>query len=62
MFFNVPMGMSLLGCALDTDTYQGSDVLGYIAFADRAINRFEQADVAAKRAFVAHVLFRQRTL
>ena len=48
--------------ALDTDTYQASDVLGYIAFADRAINRFEQADVAAKRAFVAHVLFRQRTL
>ena len=44
------------------DTYQGSDVLGYIAFADRAINRFEQADVAAKRAFVAHVPFRQRTL
>ena len=48
--------------ALDTDTYRDSDVLGYIAFADRAINRFEQADVAAKRAFVAHVLFRQRTL
>jgi len=48
--------------ALDADTYQDSDVLGYIAFADRAINRFEQADVAAKRAFVAHVLFRQRTL
>ena len=31
--------------ALDTDTYQDSDVPGYIAFADRAINRFEQADV-----------------
>ena len=48
--------------ALDTNTYQDSDVLGYISSAERAISRFEQADVAAKRGFVAHVLFRQRTL
>ena len=47
--------------ALDTDTYQDSDVLGYIGSAERAISQFEQADVAAKRGFVAHVLFRQRT-
>ena len=42
--------------ALNTDTYQDSDVLGYIASAERA--RFEQA--VARRGFVAHVLFRQR--
>ena len=46
--------------ALGMDAYQESDVLGYIAAAERAISRFEQADVAAKRGFVAHVLFRQR--
>ena len=46
--------------ALDTDTYQDSDVLGYIASAERAISRFEHADIAARRGFVAHALFRQR--
>ena len=47
--------------ALDTDAYRQSDVLGHIASAVRAIRRFEQEDVEAKRAFAAHVLFRQRS-
>ena len=46
--------------ALDTDAYQKSDVLGHIASAERAISQFEQADVEARRGFVAHVLFPQR--
>ncbi len=46
--------------ALDTDAYQESDVLEYIDSAELAISQFEQADVEAKRGFVAHVLFRQR--
>ena len=48
--------------ALDTDDYRKSDVLGRIASAEQIISRFEQADVAAKRGFAAHVLFRQRSL
>ena len=47
--------------ALDTDDYRKSDVLGRIASAEQIISRFEQADVAAKRGFAAHVLFRQRS-
>ena len=47
--------------ALDTAAYRASDVLGYIASAERAISRFEQAEMAARRAFAAHVLFRQRS-
>ena len=46
--------------ALDTATYQKSDVLYHIASAERAISRFEQADVNAKRGFAAHVLFPHR--
>ena len=46
--------------ALDTDAYQKSDVLGYIASAELAIGQFEQADIEARRGFAAHVLFRQR--
>lgn len=46
--------------ALDTDAYQKSDVLGHIASAELAIRHFEQADIAARRGFAAHVLFRQR--
>ena len=46
--------------ALDTDAYRKSDVLRRIASAEQAIGRFEQADVAAKRGFAAHVLFPQR--
>ena len=46
--------------ALDTLTYQQSDVLGQIASAELAIRQFEQADMYAKRSFVAHALFRQR--
>ena len=37
--------------ALDADAYQKSDVLGHVAAAELAINRFEQADVAAKDSF-----------
>ncbi len=47
--------------ALDVEAYRTSDVLEYIASAERAIDRFEQADAAARRAFAAHVLFRQRS-
>ena len=46
--------------ALDTDVYRKSDVRDHIASAEFAISRFEQADIVAKRGFVAHVLFRQR--
>ena len=46
--------------ALDADAYQESDILGHIASAELAINRFEKADVEAKRGFAAHMLFRQR--
>ena len=47
--------------ALDMDAYRKSDVLRRIASAEQATSRFEQADVAARRAFAAHVLFRQRS-
>ncbi len=46
--------------ALDTDAYRKSDVLSYIASAERATGEFEQADIKAKRGFAAHVLFRQQ--
>ena len=46
--------------ALDTPAYRKSDVLGHIGSAEFAISRFEQADVTARCAFAAHVLFRQR--
>ena len=46
--------------ALDTDDYQQSDVLGYIASAELAIGQFEQADIEARRGFAALALFRQR--
>ena len=46
---------------LDTAAYPKSDVLDYIVSAELAINRFEQAAVEARRAFAAHVLFRQRS-
>ena len=48
--------------ALDAPAYDKSDVLGYIASAEQAIGRFEQADADARRGFAAHVLFRQRSL
>ncbi len=47
--------------ALDVEAYRTSDVLAYIASAERAIDRFERADAAARRAFAAHVLFRRRS-
>ena len=47
--------------ALDTPAYQQSDVVGYIVSAEIAIRQFEQAAVDARRSFVAHVLFRQRS-
>ncbi len=46
--------------ALDVEAYRTSDVLEYIVSAERAIDRFERADAAARRAFAAHALFRQR--
>ena len=47
--------------ALDTPAYEQSGVLGYIASAELAIRQFEQVSVDARRGFVAHVLFRQRS-
>ena len=47
--------------ALDTPAYEQSDVLGSIASAELAIREFEQATVDARRGFVAHVLFRERS-
>ena len=47
--------------ALDTAVYRKSDVLDYIVSAEQAINLFEPADMEARRAFAAHVLFRQRS-
>ena len=40
--------------------YDRPDVLAAIDRAERAIARFEQADVQHRRAFVAHVLFKRR--
>ena len=48
--------------ALDADVYQKSNVLVRITSAESAIRQFEQANIAAKRGFAAHVLFRQRAL
>ena len=48
--------------ALDTPTYQRSDVRDHIASAELAIRQFGQAAVDARRSLVAHVLFRQRPL
>ena len=47
--------------ALDTSVYQKSDVLDLYCLSGTAIGRFEQADHAAKRAFAAKMLFRQRS-
>ena len=47
--------------ALDKPAYQQSDVLGYIVSAEIAIRQFQLATVDARRGFVAHVLFRQRS-
>ena len=47
--------------ALDTPAFQQFDVLGYIVSGELAIRQFEQAAVDARRGFVAHVLFRQRS-
>ena len=60
-FVELQMARQEADYALDTAAYRTSDVLGYIASAERAISRFEQADMAARRAFAAHVLFRQRS-
>ena len=48
--------------ALDTPAYQESDVLGYVVSAEIVIRQLEQAAVDARRGFIAHVLFRQRSL
>ena len=47
--------------ALDVAACRKSGVMDYIASAELAISRFEQADVDARRGFAAHVLFRQRS-
>ena len=60
-FVELQMARQEADYVLDTAAYRKSDVLGYIVSAERAISRFEQADVAARRAFAAHVLFRQRS-
>ena len=60
-FVELQMARQEADYALDTAAYRTSDVLGYIVSAERAISRFEQAAVEARRAFAAHVLFRQRS-
>ena len=47
--------------ALDTPIYQMSDVQDQVASAGLAIRHFGQATMEAKRGFIAHVLFRQRS-
>ena len=46
--------------ALDTEAYQKSEVLRYIASAERAIRQLERVGVQARRGFAAQALFRQR--
>ena len=46
--------------ALDAEAYRKSDVLRYIASAERAIRQLERVGVQARRGFAAHALFRQR--
>ena len=46
--------------ALDAKACQKSEVLGYIASAELAIDQFERVVAGARRGFAAHVLFRQR--
>ena len=46
--------------ALDAEAYQKSEVLRYIASAERAIRQLERVGVQARRGFAAHALFRQR--
>ena len=46
--------------ALEGSRYYKSDVIVEIDAAERAIDQFERAAVAARRGFVVHVLFRQR--
>ena len=47
--------------ALNVNAYQKSEVLEHVDSAEFAIRQFEQADIDARRGFVAHVLFRQRS-
>ena len=47
--------------ALDAPEYEKSDVLARIGSTEQIISRLEQADVAARRGFAAHVLFEQRS-
>ena len=60
-FVELQMARQEADYALDTAPYRTSDVLGYIVSAERAISRFEQAAAEARRAFAAHMLFRQRS-
>ena len=46
--------------ALDAEAYQKSEVLRYIASAERAIRQLERVGVQSRRGFAAHALFRQR--
>ena len=47
--------------ALDADAYLKSDVLEHIVAAELAFSWFERTHIEARRSFVAHVLFRQRS-
>ena len=60
-FVELQMARQQADYALDTAAYRTSDVLGYVVSAERAISPFERAAVEARRAFAAHVLFRQRS-
>ncbi len=75
-FVELQMARQQADYALDTAAYRTSDVLGYVVSAEpsageregpaprmkeQAISPFERAAVEARRAFAAHVLFRQRS-
>ena len=60
-FVELQMARQEADYALDTAAYRKSDVLDYIVSAEQAIGRFGHADMAARRAFAAHALFRQRS-
>ena len=60
-FVELQMARQEADYALDTAAYRKSDVPGYIVSAEIAIRQFEQAAKDARRGFVAHVLFRQRS-
>ena len=57
---NLRRAVSTADYALEGSRYYKSDVIVEVDAAERAIDQFERAAVAARRGFDVHVLFRQR--